>query len=95
LVAYNLKLDGKIDIEIKSFSKEDIAVLSFLILHSTHTSKIAISLTLKKKEKIPFEICCQMNSNSSMCLRIDISEGFNILLNINMSEFQFVSRCNK
>jgi hypothetical protein len=43
----NLKLDG--EIEIISILKEDIAVAFFLTLHTTHTTKEAISLTLNKK----------------------------------------------
>jgi hypothetical protein len=39
-----------IDLEIKCFSKEDVEVLSFLILHTTHTTTEAISPILNKKE---------------------------------------------
>ena len=99
LVAYKLKTGwgnrNYIDLQIKSFSKEDIVVPSFLILHTTHTSKIAISLTLKKKEQLPLKICCKMNSNSWVCLRIDISADFNKILTRNFSQFQYVSRYNK
>jgi len=52
--AYNLQEGWRngiyICIEIKSCSKESIAVLSFLTLHITYKTTEAISLILKKEE---------------------------------------------
>jgi hypothetical protein len=52
--AYNLK-SGRgigiyIDFEIKSYSKENIAVSSFLTLHTTRKTKEAFPLILNNKQ---------------------------------------------
>jgi len=53
-IAYNQQKEWGngiyIDLDIKSCSKENIAVPSFLNLHTTRKTKEAISVILKKKQ---------------------------------------------
>jgi len=71
----------------QEFSKENIAVHSFLTLHTTQTTTEAISLILKKKNQIPQKICRHINSNYCVCLRNDISEVSYTIVIRNMPEF--------
>ena len=93
-----------IDLEIRSCSKESLTVPSFLTLHKTHkthttqTTKGSFPLIIKKKQEIHQKNVCHVNSNSWVCLWIDISEDFyRILLKtyLNLSMSQNIINSNK
>ena len=90
ICAYNLERglwNGiYVDLEIRSCSKEGITLPSFVTLHksqTTQTTKQEFPLILKKKQEIHQKTLYHVNSNSWVCLWIDISEDvYTILLKL-------------
>jgi hypothetical protein len=78
-----------IDLYIKIFSKENIRVPFYW--QSTLPTQPRKQFYWHSRRK---QICCLMNCNYCLCLRIEISEGFYTNLTRKMSKILYVLRCN-